>query len=129
MTESIKTLIQGVVRDAEASFDARDIEPALLRLRQYLASQGEARKASVDALISLAVPEPGTVALSQPGVVEILEFCMRELRWPEVYDAMAALDSPSHDWRVRRAAQRVLEVYEEDWPGGEIYETYRCEGG
>ncbi len=52
---------------------------------------------------------------------------MRELRWPEVREAMVALDSPAQDWRARRAAQRVLEVYADEWPGGEIYDTYREE--
>ncbi len=52
---------------------------------------------------------------------------MRELRWPEIQEAMVALDSPTQDWRVQRAAQRVLEVYADEWPGGDIYETYRAD--
>jgi hypothetical protein len=66
------------------------------------------------------------LAESMPsGAVEILEFTMRELRWPAVKDALVRSVGESGDFRIRDQASRVLEVFEEDWSGGEIYRRYR----
>ncbi|MEP7762542.1 hypothetical protein [Sanguibacter sp. 25GB23B1] len=125
MSDDVKTTIAAVLDAAEASFDARAVEPPLLKLRSLLKSSSEPRWEFLDAIRALTTPGPGELPLARPGVVEILEFCMRELRWPEIREAMVAMDSPAHDWRVQRAAQRVLEVYDDEWPGGDIYDTYR----
>lgn len=125
MSGDVEEAIAAVLDGAEASFDARAVEPPLLKLRSLLKSSSKPRRESVDAVLALTTPRTGELPLRRPGVVEILEFCMRELRWPEIREAMLAMDSPSRDWRVRRAAQRVLEVYDDEWPGGDIYDTYR----
>lgn len=125
MSDHVKEAIAEVLDGAGASFDARAVELPLLRLRGLLESSSEAHRESLDTVLALTTPGPGELPLARRGVVEILEFCMRELRWPEVREAMMAMDSSALDWRVRRAAQRVLEVYDEEWPGGEIYDTYR----
>jgi hypothetical protein len=125
VSDDVARAIAAVLDAAEASFDTRAIEPPLLELRGLLEWSNDRRRESLDALLALTVPEPEGLQLARPGVVEILEFCMRELRWPEVREAMVAIDSTAHDWRVRRAAQRVLEVYDDEWPGGEIYNAYR----
>lgn len=61
----------------------------------------------------------------EPGSVEILEFSMRSLQWPEVRDALAEHARDGADFRTRDLARQALEVYEPQWPNGEIYRTYR----
>lgn len=59
------------------------------------------------------------------GSAELLEFTMRELQWPAVRDALTSQLTSDVDFRFKDEARRVLEVYEADWPRGEIYRTYR----
>ncbi len=49
---------------------------------------------------------------------------MRELRWPEVQRFLMEQATESTDFRKRDLATSALEVYEPDWPGGEVYRTY-----
>lgn len=60
-----------------------------------------------------------------PGAPEVLEFCMRSLRWPEVREALSAQVEGGADSRMRESAASVLRAYEESWPDGDIYRTYR----
>jgi hypothetical protein len=119
--------ITRVLRAAEESFDSGAIEPSLTELLVLLREDGR-RAEFVDALLALLHPAVGELQLARPGIVDILEFCMRELRWEEIRDVMQALSTDAaSDWRIRSAAERVLEAYEDEWPGGEIYRTYRGE--
>ncbi len=121
----VKILVSRILRDAELSDDVRDIEPTLQELLSALQDEHNDPQESVQALLGLLVRTPDGPPLHRPGIVEILEFCMRRLRWPEIHDALNELRTSARDWRVQRAAERVLEVYEEDWPGGDIYLEYR----
>jgi len=125
VSDDIERAIADVLQAAGASFDVRAVEPHLTGLRDLIMGSEDRRDEFLHEILALLTPGPGELALGQPGVVEILEFCMREVRWPEVREAMLAIDVPASDWRVRRAAQRVLEVYRDEWPGGDIYDTYR----
>ncbi|MGQ0632686.1 MAG: hypothetical protein ACT4P1_16845 [Sporichthyaceae bacterium] len=60
-----------------------------------------------------------------PGAVEVLEFCLRRVRSEELRRALTETAGSAADFRHRDLARQVLEVYESDWPGGEIYRTYR----
>ena len=93
------------------------IEHLLIDLVAFLKSGRVERVAASEALIGLIEP--------WPGAPEVLEFAMRELRWLEVRDALEAHVGSDSDFRTRDMAASVLQVYEDDWPGGEIYRTYR----
>ena len=60
-----------------------------------------------------------------PGAVEILEYVLRDARWPELETLLQEVRNGAEDFRHRDLARQVLEVYDEDWPGGEIYRRYR----
>ena len=57
------------------------------------------------------------------GGVELIEFTMRDLQWPEVESRLHKMRGDS-DFRVRDWARRALEVYEPVWENGDIYATY-----
>jgi hypothetical protein len=125
LSNDLEEIVSDILRVAESSFDIRDIEPRLRALLSLLESSSARHEEFANALVALLAPVPNELPLGQPGIVEILEFCMRKLRWPEVREALQELKSCTTDWRVRRAAERVLEAYEDDWTGGDLYDTYR----
>jgi len=93
------------------------IEHLLIDLLAFLKSGRVERADASEALIGLIEP--------WPGAPEVLEFTMRELQWPEVKAALERHVASESDFRTREMAASVLQVYEDDWPGGEIYWTYR----
>ncbi len=58
------------------------------------------------------------------GPYEIIEYCMRELRWQEVHDYLAGIASVTSDINWRAVAKRLLDVYYDPWPSGVIYSRY-----
>lgn len=57
--------------------------------------------------------------------VEILEFCMHDLRWPEIRQEVEKVIAASADPRERSALERVLSAYAEDWEDLDLYKYYR----
>lgn len=97
-------------------------EHLLVDLLRVLQSEGVPREVGVRLAVSL-VSE-----LSEQGTTELLEFTMRTLRWPEVQEALMTQVDSDADFRTRNLARQVLEVYNLEWPAGEIYRTYRTSG-
>ena len=93
------------------------VEHLLVDLLLFLKSDRIGREDAAGSLIALVEP--------WPGAPEVIEFTMRDLQWPEVRHALEAHVSSDADFRTRDMASSVLEVYEERWPAGEIYRTYR----
>lgn len=94
-----------------------EIEHLLVDLLSFLKSGRIDRAVASEALIGLIEP--------WPGAPEVLEFTMRDLRWSEVKAALEAHVASDANFRTRDMAVAVLQVFEEDWPGGQIYRTYR----
>lgn len=122
-TSEVDALFAEVERAAEASFDSREIEPALKRVVLFAHSHPDSRPELVAAFLSQLEAKGEFLPLARPGAVDVLEFCMHDLRWPEVRGRVSAL-LQAKDLRVSRAAERVLEAFDDDWPTGDIYATY-----
>jgi hypothetical protein len=56
----------------------------------------------------------------------MLEFCMRELRWPSVAKRAEAVIH-SDDPRLRRLGTAVFAVYADEWEDADMYATYSGE--
>jgi hypothetical protein len=109
-----------VIRLAAEHFVGVDVyEHALADLVELLQSDRLPRSVGVDALLR-------QIREWDWGAVEVLEFSMRSLQWPEVHEALLAHVAQGDDFRTRDLARQVLEVYKPDWPAGEIYRTYRA---
>ncbi len=55
---------------------------------------------------------------------DLLVFCMRELQWPEVREAVKIKFDSSTDWRTKMLLRGVLEVYEDDWEDADLWNYY-----
>lgn len=120
MSGELRRRLAELQQIADTSFDVGDLEPALRDLLAYLQSAETDRVAAERELIGLIDDWP-------PGAIETLEFTMRELRWEAVRAALEAQLQSEADFRFKDQARQVLQVFEADWPGGEIYATYRSE--
>lgn len=111
-------LLDAIARAAELSVGVDTFEYLLLDLLALLESGRVARPVAIAELRRLGTDWPW-------GAVQALEFTMRRLRWPEVREALESHRLRGADFRTRTLASQVLEVYQDDWPVGEIYESYR----
>lgn len=115
-----------IIRTAASSPGSGPIESAMQELLNLMADRAESREYYATRLLDLIHdPAPGELILGQPGIVEMLEYTMHVLRWPEIQQSLLLLDSDGTDLRVRRSAQRVLDSYRDDWPNADIYAKYR----
>ena len=55
--------------------------------------------------------------------LELVEFCMRELQWPEI-KTLALEQLKKSDPRIRSSMEHVLEVYEPEWSDSDLYQYY-----
>jgi hypothetical protein len=69
-----------------------------------------------------------------PGLVEMLQFCMATLRWPAVLAALDEIRAAAEAryaggqhraWQVMHDTGTVIEAFTDDWAGGEVFERYR----
>jgi hypothetical protein len=123
--QTLESVLAELHQISDASPDIADMEPVLLRLREYLRMLGPHTEA--EAFMVRLVDTWPQNAREFGGIVEALEFTMRDLRWEGVRAALLRLVDSDADFRVKDLARHALEVYEEDWRGGEIYATYRDE--
>ncbi|MCC2317036.1 hypothetical protein [Cellulomonas chengniuliangii] len=126
MSVSVDGLISLIISTEESIPGTASIEPLLVEVLEQIESHADDRECYVRRLLALILePAQGELILGEPGIVELLEFCMHELRWPEIRSALASLDVDGTDWRVRRSAQRVLDAHNDAWENAEIYAKYR----
>jgi hypothetical protein len=115
------------IMDTEAKEPGtQSIEDLLEVLLQLMRRHPDRRSEFVSELSNLIVhPAPGELILAQPGITEILECCMHDLRWPEIRSVLASIDVDGQDLRSRRWAERVLEAFDDDWDVADTYRKYR----
>jgi hypothetical protein len=109
-----------VIEVAVKSFPGTESFEHLLRdLTELLGSARVTRTSSLTILAEWISTDPWPW-----GAEETLEFSMRQLHWPEMRSALENILGTA-SIRVQEQVSRVLEVYEDSWPGGDIYRTYR----
>jgi hypothetical protein len=101
-----------------AQLDLRALEPHLLRVLEFLKAHPELRPQAARYLVDDGLDRPGAAAAT------LLEFCMRELRWPEVREALEKKIEQERDPSRRLALRNLLEVYEPEWPDADLFEYY-----
>jgi hypothetical protein len=57
-------------------------------------------------------------------LVQVIQFCMRELQWVEIKEAALKTRNVSTDWRIIGTMEIILEVYEKEWPDDELYKYF-----
>ncbi len=58
------------------------------------------------------------------GPLEIVIFCMRDLRWEDVKKAASERQMSCEDPRIKSAMQEVLDVYKSVWTNADLYKYY-----
>ena len=56
---------------------------------------------------------------------ELVQFCMRDLRWPKVRDEAMRIALDSNDIRVSTVMHDIVSVYEPEWADAALYDYYR----
>jgi len=106
--------------------DFRTLEPRLLDLLQFVVSHPDGRPQFV-ALFAELVSQIGFSRSN--GVVRVatqaVEFCMRELQWPEIRFALEERRQAEKDPSVKnRLLVGVLNAYDADWHNARLYAYY-----
>jgi len=116
--EEFWRLCNEVVVALDQSQDYRLTEPSLLKILDLVKANPKERQFFVDAFIAI---------LENPRKWRILivEFCMRELKYPEVYQKAMEIDKTFKGVSGDMDAYSVLQVYGKVWPTGRIFEYYK----
>lgn len=118
----MSSLVHDGLTIAAASPDARELAPTLNDIVALVQANPDHAEPAASVFLGLLEEQPGELILGVPGAIEILEFSMQRLRWTGVQSALSQLAQSARDARVSRAAERVLEAFDDDWSGGEIYD-------
>jgi hypothetical protein len=97
--------------------DTNAQESYLLEILRFVQNHPSDRQELIYCFIKLLGPRSG-----YPH--EIVVFCMRELRWPEIREAAAKICDENDDFRTKTIMADILAVYREDWDGGDFYPYY-----
>lgn len=55
----------------------------------------------------------------------IIMFCMRSLKWEEVYEYFYELNTVNNDIRTGAVLRNILEVFEDEWEDDDLYDYFR----
>jgi hypothetical protein len=116
--DAAEDLVCEVLNRAPRYPGVAEIEPVLMSLLDELSRPDADRQRATLVLQRLIEEWP-------PGALEIIEFTMHRLRWPEVKVALERQAADlAVDFRLRDQARHALRAFEDEWPDGEVYTTY-----
>jgi hypothetical protein len=101
----------------EITADSRLREPAYLALLNYVKDHPQSRDMFAYCFMHL-------FHWPELGPFDIIEYCMADLRWQEVCDYLAGIESVTPEINCRYVANRILAAFKDPWPTGAIYERY-----
>ncbi len=102
----------------DKTYSTEEIEPYLLEFLRLAKDHPQERNDLTNCFIGLLKGHRATV--------EILQFCMRELQWREVKEAIEEqMWQNTGNVRLLDALQKILDVYFEEWQDADIYGYYR----
>lgn len=113
----------------EKTFGYNEIEDLLLEALNFIKKHKDEKRQFAHFFIDsiLGSKTNNLVYGGSHYLIQVIQFCMRELQWPEVKEAAIKEQSASTDWRVIGTMGSILEVYEKEWPDDELYEYYSKE--
>jgi hypothetical protein len=110
-------------RAEASSYDIRQFEHLLDDLLRFVLSHQEATSAFKAEFLRVLDSD-------ELGAEEIVGFCMRSLRWPELQKGITErrdavrVESAGRLRDKRRYWERLLEAFEDDWPNAILYGRY-----
>jgi hypothetical protein len=101
----------------ETTVDSRQREPAFLAVLAFVKEQLQYRGMFAFCFLHL-------FHWPELGPFDIIEYCMADLRWPEVQEYIAGIEAVTPEINCRYVANRILAAFKDPWPTGAIYERY-----
>lgn len=105
----------------QETVDTFDMEPALLDILNFVKKYPEHKDVLEQCFIDLIYSKKSRAS------IDVLEYCMHELRWPNIKIIIEDILENTEDVRERDALHHIPEVYSDDWDGVEYYRYYSKE--
>ncbi len=112
-------LMDNVEKRWEETYSSHDLEPQLLAILNFVKQNLQYKDVLLQCFIDLVEKSP-----KWKGSIEVIEFCMFELRWIEVKQAIEKIVKNTKDIRTRDALSHLPEAFYDDWDGVEYYPYY-----
>jgi hypothetical protein len=101
----------------DTTVDSRQREPAFLAVLNFIKEHPQHRSDFVYCFLHL-------FHWSELGPYDLIEYCMGELRWPELQRSLAGIAAVTPEISCRAIANRILAAFQDPWPNGRIYARY-----
>lgn len=102
----------------DQTYGVNDLEPYLLDILRFVKNNTHKQDELANCFINLL--------REYRASIEILQFCMRELQWQKVKEAVEErMWQNQGNIRLLDAMQKILDVFSEEWRDADIYEYYR----
>lgn len=117
LLNELKFLCQETQNKWEVTYGANEIEDCLLKVLIFIKKNLKHRSEFSNYFID-------RIQRKEKFPLEIIIFCMRELQWSEIKEAVINEIYKASDPRIISAMKQILEVYETDWEDADMYEYY-----
>ena len=120
MTDPVKKfwdLCKQASMEWEKTADTKLYEPFLLEILNHVKSNSEFVEEFKKCFIQI-IKKP------EIAIWEIVMYCMRELRWDEIYNAAKEEHFHSDDIRNKDVLENILAVFDDDWEDSDLFEYY-----
>ena len=116
--DELKARLQEASLAVERGISTTDFERAFLDVLRFVKAHPDCREECESAFVN---------ALAGGSQVpwELVQFCMRELRWPRVREEALRIADETTDIRVKAIMRDIAAAYEEEWEDADLYEYYR----
>ncbi len=94
------------------------LEPALEVVLRFVQNHLDQRFEFVNAFLDV-LRDP------EKGPPELVEYCMHELKWPEVREAIQAWLDSERSERVRHILRKQLLAFDENWNDANFYDRFK----
>jgi hypothetical protein len=111
------SLCEDATKSWEATPDTKKYEPSFLRILNFIKSNEDFHSEFKKGFIQI-IRNPDL------AIWEIVMFCMRDLKWREVYEVAHFEHSVSNDIRTKDALEKIMEVFEDEWEDADLFEYY-----
>ena len=102
-------------------YSASEIENLLVDFLEFLKDHFDEQAELEDCFIDL-------ISDRTRGPYEIVVFCMRELQWPKVKEAVIERIESTDDPRIHSCMNDILAVYAKEWEDSDLFEYYSSDG-
>lgn len=93
-----------------------DVEPWLEAVLSHVTAHPETRPQFADAFLR--------IVHENKGPLELVEYCMHALRWPEVKAALVTWLERENSERIRHALRGLIRSFDDDWHVANSYSRF-----